>query len=457
MLARFGRIQSSTYGRISSTTNVLRYFSTATTIPTAKIIQAPPKRILGRNSNNIKMGIVGMPNIGKSLIFNCLTSQQVPSENYPFCTIDPSSANVEVPDSRINKLRGIYNSKLTVPAMLTITDIAGLVKGASEGLGLGNEFLSHISAVDAIAHLVRIFPNPQDGVGKTVQHVEGSVDPVRDMEIISYELLAKDKAKIAQVIAKFGKNGLRSPDPHKVNSYKTAIKAMENLEKGLDIREVDWNDTEAQCLLEFGLLSSKPIIYLLNCSAEEYLSQYSPLIQPVREWIEKRSPGATTIMFSGDWEADLELMEGEELAEYIRDTQEEYPIKEEIAIPLIETSFTSHIMHDAIELQKKSQSMIPAIVAAGFNSLNLIQYFTAGPEQIHSWTIRNGTNAPGAAGVIHTDFEKNFVAAEVMSYEDLMALGDEDAVKKQGKLKIQGRGYILEDGDICHFKHTAKR
>lgn len=433
----------------------LAYFSTAA-VETAKFFDAPPKRILGRNSNNIKIGIVGMPNIGKSLLFNCLTSQQVPSENYPFCTIDPSSANIEVADGRIEKLRGLYSSKLTVPAMLTITDIAGLVKGASEGAGLGNEFLSHISAVDAIAHLVRIFPNPEDGRGKTVQHVEGSIDPVRDMEIISHELLAKDKSKIALVIQKFGKNGLRSSDPHKVNSYNTAMKAMGYIEKGVDIREVDWNDTEAQCLLEFGLLSSKPIIYLLNCSADEYLSQHSSLIAPVREWIAKRSPGATSIMFSGDWEADLELMEGEELVEYIADSKSESPIKDN-ALPLIETSFNSHIMREAIDKHSATQSMIPSIVAAGFNSLNLIQYFTAGPEQIHSWTIRSGTTAPGAAGVIHTEFEKNFVAAEVMSYVDLMELGDEDSVKKQGKLKIQGRGYVVEDGDICHFKHTAKR
>jgi obg-like ATPase 1 len=410
------------------------------------------KRIMCKASSKLGAGLVGLPNIGKSLIFNCLTNQNVPSQNYPFCTIDPTTAFIAVQDDRLETLRKISNSQNVINSTLSITDIAGLVRGASEGKGLGNEFLANIMAVDAIFHLVRLFPQPKR---QDVEHVEGSIDPVRDMEIISNELIQKDKKQLQITLTKLQKQATKaSVDPAALTQLTAVKKAMELVDKGHDIREGLYTQAEADSLVSIGLLSSKPVIYILNCSTEEYLSQHSPLLAEARAWIKKRSPGSTSILFSGDWEADLALIPQEEQGDYIKDMSEEYPLHSEHQ-PLIDYGDfiePNSIQDQANELVAKSKSMIPAMVANAYTSLNLVQYFTTGPMETRSWSIPRGATGPEAAGVIHSDFEKNYVAAEVITYSDMTEHKDEEALKKLGKVKTQGKNYIVQDGDIIVFK-----
>lgn len=420
-----------------------RYNATAST---------PAKRIITRASSKLSAGLCGLPNIGKSLIYNCLSEQNVPSENYPFCTIDPSSAVVPVPDDRLEFLKTLHNSQNTIHSTLTITDIAGLVKGASEGAGLGSEFLSNIQATDAIFHLVRLFGQPPN---REVIHVEGSINPVRDMEIISEELLLRDKKHLTTTLHQLTKKAGRQGISQDVLTQLTAAKkAMELLEKGMDVREGLFTQDEADALVSVGLLTAKPVVYILNCSTEEYLQQYSPSLKAVREWINKRSPGSTSILFSGDWEADLALTPPEDREEYVSAMIEEYPLHAE-AQPLVDyggEANPNYIQTKALELREKTKSMLPVMIASGYSSLNLIQYFTAGPQEVRSWTIPRGATAQEAAGVIHTDFFKNFVAAEVIAYADVLEHKDEEVLKKLGKVKTQGKAYIAQDGDVMVFK-----
>ena len=399
-----------------------------------------------------------MPNIGKSLIFNCLTEQNVPSENYPFCTIDPSTAILSVPDDRLTSLRTIHNSQSIIHSTLSITDIAGLVRGASEGKGLGNEFLSHIMQVDAIFHLVRLFPHPKQ---RDVEHVEGSIDPTRDLEIISNELIQKDKKQLQITLQRLQKQSTKaSVDPATLTQLSAVKKAIEMVNNNQDVREGLYTQAEADSLVSIGLLTCKPIIYIMNCSTEEYLQQYSPLMAETREWIKKRSPGSTSILFSGDWEADLALIPKEEQPEYVKDMSEAYPLHPEHQ-PLVvygDLVEPNYIQAQAMELVEKSKSMIPVMVSNAYSALNLIQYFTCGPMETRSWSIPRGALGPEAAGVIHSDFEKTYVAAEVIAYSDMMEHKDEEALKKLGKVKTQGKNYLVQDGDIIVFKTgTAKK
>lgn len=377
---------------------------------------APVKKAyLGRPGNNVACGIVGMPNIGKSSLFNLMSKLSVPAENYPFCTIDPAFAKVAVPDERFDKLVEIYKPKSIVPAVLTIHDIAGLVRGASEGRGLGNAFLSHISAVDAIFHVCRAFKD------KDIEHVENSVDPVRDLDIISKELIAKDLAQVTseyEVCSKIVSRGI-DKSKAKLLEFETLGKAKTCLEAGTDIREYSWSNDDIDTLNHLQLLTAKPIIYLINVSKKDYIGKSNKYIGDIVKYVSERSPGAPIIPFSVTFESELLDMSEEEV--------------------------------NALE----TKSAMPKVTLTGYKALSLIHYFTAGPGEVRGWTIKQGTNAPGAAGVIHTDFQKFFVMSEIFSFEDLIKYGSEAEIKKNGKLMQRGKDYEVKDGDICYFKHNA--
>jgi len=378
-----------------------------------------PIQLLGRASNNVSIGIVGMPNVGKSTLFNALSKLNVPAENYPFCTIDPSTAKVPVPDDRFDFLCQVVKPKNQVPAVLTVTDIAGLVKGAHEGKGLGNAFLSNIGACDAIYHVARGFKDTE------IEHVEGSVDPVRDLEIISNELRQKDLEKVKarlEVVAKSLRNG---QDKSKKQDHLTLTAAKELMEAGKDVRSGAWKNDDIDVLNEQQFLTAKPVVYLVNIGNEEYAAQKNKYLAKIHEWVKAHDPHAKIIPFSASFEATVCGFGNDEAARQ----------------KFLEES--------------KTKSMIPKIITTGYAALDLIQYFTAGEVEVRAWTVKKGSTAPQAAGVIHSDFQKNFICAEQMRFEDFKEHGSEVEVKKAGKYKTQGKLYIVQDGDILFFKHNS--
>jgi len=363
------------------------------------------------------MGIVGMPNVGKSSLFNILSNLSVPADNYPFCTIDPNTAKVLVPDARFDFLVQQHKPKSIVNAVLTITDIAGLVKGAHEGKGLGNAFLSHINAVDGIYHLVRAFKDAE------IDHVEGTVDPVRDLEIISEELILKDIERVKGRIEVVTKMVSRGVDKTKKAELSFMEKALRHLEDKKDIRSGDWDGKEIEILNEIQFLTAKPVIYLINISKDNFETQKNKWLKDIADWVKKRSPDSPVIPFSVTFESELSKMETEGRKKYLE--------------------------------EKKLVSMLPRIITTGYSALDLVHFFTCGPDEVRAWTVRQGTLAPAAAGVIHTDFEKGFIAAEAMSFDDFKKLGSEGAVKAAGKYRTEGKNYLVKDGDIFFFKFNV--
>lgn len=386
-----------------------------------KSAPAPEKKIvLGRSTNNLKIGIVGLPNVGKSSLFNLLSKLSVPAENYPFCTIDPNVAKIPVPDQRFKYLVDAYKPASVVPAQLTVTDIAGLVKGAAEGQGLGNAFLSHISAVDGIFHVCRAFDD------KDVTHVEDSVDPTRDLDIIHNELIKKDLEQCKKYLDTNEKNIQRGiGGKEKKFEFETIQKVYEKLGDGKDVRSVHWDSKEVDVLNTMMFLTAKPMIYLCNVSFKSYKAKGNKYLEKLAEFVEKRGNGDLILPFSVKFEEkvlDIEINEGEEAKKKF--------FKEEGV-----------------------RSKIPKIIRSGYEALQLMHFFTAGKDEVRAWSIRQGTLAPKAAGVIHTDFEKGFICADVMQFEDLKAAdGDEAKVKAAGKLVQKGKNYEFEDGVVVHFK-----
>ncbi|KAJ3318763.1 hypothetical protein HDU76_000733 [Blyttiomyces sp. JEL0837] len=376
---------------------------------------------LGFLSNNLKMGIVGLPNVGK------LTNSSAPSENFPFCTIDPEEARVAVPDARIDVLYNMYKSSTKIPAYLTVIDIAGLVKGAHEGQGLGNAFLSHIRAVDGIFHLCRAFDDSD------VIHVENSIDPVRDLQIIHEELRLKDEDQLQKLydnkskeVARLGING----DKAKKEEFE-ALKKVYNwvVTDKKDAREGDWTSKEVEFINTLQLLTAKPVVYLCNLSEKDFVRKKNKWLPKIKAWIDENHPGDVLIPYSGTLENKLSSIEvEEEKVAYLKELSEKY------------------------EAPAPATSMLSKIILTGYAALKLCYYFTCGPMEVRCWTIRQNTKAPQAAGVIHTDFEKGFIMAEVMRYEDLIEYGSENGVKAAGKYMQKGREYIVQDGDIVHFK-----
>ncbi|XP_068236246.1 obg-like ATPase 1 isoform X2 [Palaemon carinicauda] len=381
--------------------------------------QAPePRPLIGRVGTNLKVGIVGLPNVGKSTFFNVLTKSQAQAENFPFCTIDPNENKVPVPDERFDYLCEFHKPASKVPAFLNVTDIAGLVKGASEGQGLGNAFLSHIKACDALFHMTRAFEDDD------VTHVEGDVNPVRDLEIILDELRLKDIEYINNVYDKLFKLVERGGDKKLKPEYDTVCKVKSLLEEEKkQVRFCDWDVKEIEVLNRHLLITSKPMIYLVNLSEKDYIRKKNKWLMKIKEWIDTNDPGAILIPFSGVLESSLIDLDPEAKKEFLK--------------------------------EKGVNSALDKIILQGYNALQLMYFFTAGPDEVKAWTIQKGTKAPGAAGKIHTDFEKGFIMAEVMKFDDFKELGSEAAVKADGKYHQRGRNYVVEDGDIIFFRFNT--
>ncbi|KAJ1936031.1 hypothetical protein GGF37_005769 [Kickxella alabastrina] len=377
---------------------------------------------LGRPGNNLKIGVVGLPNVGKSTFFNAITNSAVPAENYPFCTIDPTEARVGVPDERLDWLHDLYAPTKRIEAFLTITDIAGLVKGASAGAGLGNAFLSNISAVDGIFHVVRAFTDAD------VVHVEGEVDPARDMEIIHTELRLKDVAMLnkfielnQRVIDRMGGNG-SVEDKKKKDEFNTVLKVRDWVASGKDVRKGVWTNKEVDTINSQFLLTAKPVTYLANVSEKDYVRKKNKFLPLIKKWIDENNPGDKLIPFSAAFESNVAAIE---------DAQERAAFIKESGVP---TAF-------------------PKIIVTGYDQLNLMHFFTVGTGcEVRAWTCRKGAKMPEAARSIHNDIADSLIQVDVMRYEDLRAAGGEAELKATGKLHIRGKDATIDDGDIVYFR-----
>jgi len=359
-------------------------------------------------------GIVGLPNVGKSTIFNALTSAGAESANYPFCTIDPNVGIVAVPDPRMDQLAEIVHPQRMQPTTIEFLDIAGLVKGASQGEGLGNKFLGHIRSTDAILHVVRCFDN------ENVVHVSGSVSPLRDIEIIQTELALADLDTVEKRILRVEKLG-RGGDKKAKEDGDFCLRVKATLEKGLSPRDLAENEDERLILRDMHLMTAKPVLYVANV-AEDDLEGKHPYVDEVRQLAAREGNGIVYIC--GSIEAEISELDGEEKQAFLSE-------------------------------MGLAESGLDRLIRSGYELLGLITYFTAGVKEVRAWTITKGTKAPGAAGVIHTDFEKGFIRAEVIAYADYIAAGGESGAKEKGLMRLEGKEYVVQDGDVMHFRFNV--
>ncbi|MDN4592567.1 redox-regulated ATPase YchF [Polycladomyces subterraneus] len=362
-------------------------------------------------------GIVGLPNVGKSTLFNAITRAGAESANYPFCTIDPNVGVVDVPDERLDRLAEMVKPQRVVPTHFQFTDIAGLVKGASKGEGLGNQFLSHIREVDAIIHVVRCFED------ENITHVAGKVDPASDIETINLELILADLESVERRLERVSRQK-KSGDKMATLQHAALIKLKEALTEGMPARRVELSDEEREAIKgTLNLLTAKKVLYAANVGEDDAADPWSnPYVQEVKRIADEE--GAEVVPISAQLEAEIAELEGEERRQFLADLGLE-------------------------------QSGLDRLVAAAYQLLGLITYFTAGEKEVRAWTIRRGTKAPQAAGVIHSDFERGFIRAEVIGYEDLMAAGSLAAAREKGLLRLEGKEYVVRDGDIMHFRFNV--
>ena len=364
---------------------------------------------------SLKCGIVGLPNVGKSTLFNALTSAKALAANYPFATKDPNVGMITVPDPRLNKLAELVNPQKVIPTTIEIVDIAGLIKGASQGEGLGNQFLGNIREVDAIVHVVRCFEN------ENVVHVDGSVDPVRDKEVIDTELLLKDLETVEKRLEKLKKNA-KSGKKEDQKLVEVGEQIKQHLEEFNPARTLDLEGEAADLLKDLYLLTAKPILYVCNVD-EESVEEGNEHTAKFKELVANEN--AEVLLISADIEAEIASL----------DTVEE------------RLEFLAEMGLD--------QPGVNKVILACYKLLNLITYFTAGEKEVRAWTIQREWKAPQAAGVIHTDFEKGFIRAEVIKYKDYVEYGSEQAVKEAGKMGVEGKEYVVEDGDVMHFRFNV--
>ncbi|MBK6621091.1 MAG: redox-regulated ATPase YchF [Saprospirales bacterium] len=363
----------------------------------------------------LQCGIVGMPNVGKSTLFNALTSAKALAANYPFATKDPNMGMITVPDARLDKLVELVNPKNVVPTTIEIVDIAGLIKGASKGEGLGNQFLANIREVNAIVHVVRCFDNDN------VVHVDGSIDPVRDKEVIDTELLLKDIETVEKRLDKLKKQakGAKKEDIHLVQVAEDVLAHLNNMEPA---RSIQTSDEGKELIKDMFLLTSKPIIYVCNVDEASVLTG-NVHTERLKKAIEKEE--AEMLLISADIESEIAQL----------DTKEERT--------------------DFLKEMGLKEPGVNRLIQASYHLLHLITYFTAGEKEVRAWTIVNGWKAPEAAGVIHSDFEKGFIRAEVIRYADYVKYGSEHAVKEAGKMAVEGKDYVVQDGDVMHFRFNV--
>ena len=365
---------------------------------------------------SLKAGIVGLPNVGKSTLFNAITKKNILAANYPFATIDPNVGIVTVPDERLAKLEDMYIPERMIATSYEFTDIAGLVKGASLGEGLGNKFLSHIREVDAIVEVVRCFEDTN------IIHVENTVDPVRDIEIINLELALSDLEILNNRIDKIKKKAETNRDKEALEEVNVLKKAKENLEKNVPLRLVDFSEEELTILNNFAFLTIKPIIYLANVSEDEVALEDNEYVIKVKEYAQNEN--AKVIKMCAKLESELSELNDADKKE----------------------------MLEAVGIE---ESGLDLLIKETYDLLGLATYFTVGKDEVRAWTFKKGMNAKKCAGIIHTDFEKGFIKAEVMSYEDLVKYGDEQKVKENGRSRLEGKDYIMQDGDICYFRFNV--
>ena len=363
----------------------------------------------------LKCGIVGLPNVGKSTLFNCLSNAKAQSANFPFCTIEPNVGTITVPDSRLNNLEQLVNPEKVIPTTIEIVDIAGLVKGAHKGEGLGNQFLANIREVDAIIHVLRCFDDDN------VIHVDGNVNPVSDKEIIDLELQLKDLETLEKRIGAIERKA-KSGDKESEKIYKVYTEAREHLVSGDSIRSLDIDEGFFKFLDELQLITAKPVIYVCNVDESSVINGNNH-VDNIKELVANEN--AEILVLGAGIESDIaELDDFEERKMFLEDLGLEEP-------------------------------GVSKLIKNAYSLLNLQTYFTAGEKEVRAWTIKKGMTAPQAAGVIHTDFEKGFIKAEVIKFSDFVEYGSESSVKEAGKLMIQGKEYVVNDGDVMHFRFNV--
>lgn len=362
---------------------------------------------------SLTAGIVGLPNVGKSTLFNAITNQKILAANYPFATIEPNVGVVTVPDKRMDKLKEMYNPKSFVPTAYEFTDIAGLVKGASTGEGLGNKFLSHIRETDAIVEVVRCFDN------ENIIHVEGAIDPIRDIEIINLELVMSDLEIVNNRLSKVEKKARTTKDKDDVLEVEILNKCKKLLEENLPLRGLELTEEEEKLIKSYSFITIKPIIYLANIKESDIGKADNEYVKKVKEYAAKEN--SKVVVLSTKTEEDLSELEPVDKQEMLK----------ELGL---------------------ATSGLEQLILATYDILGLATFFTVGTDEVRAWTFKKGTNAKKCAGIIHSDFEKGFIRAEVTSYDDLIKYGDEQKVKEAGKARLEGKDYLMQDGDICFFR-----